>query len=318
MDAIASGRQPVTAGRQMLPTLAIGEAAYRSAEERRSVRLSEIWAWPVTRLADDPGAIFSHPPPGLRRPADGGGLLGVGHRRVAGCGRRPRWRGPRPRSASSSAERAEAIAAACTLENVDLPALWADMANVGYPILPLVRQVTERLPASERGFAPLRRHHAGHHGHRPEPAAGGGHRPSRGAHRGPRRCAGDPGRGACRHRHGRSYAWPAGGAHDVRRQAGHVPAPVRPAASGPGRGQGRLLPGQPARRGGDVGRPRAARRRGPCRDGAPAGTGGAGRSLARHAGRPRRLRRGAVPGPRPCARGWRARSSTSRARRSGR
>jgi predicted dehydrogenase len=42
MDAIASGRQPVTAGRQMLPTLAIGEAAYRSAEERRSVRLSEI------------------------------------------------------------------------------------------------------------------------------------------------------------------------------------------------------------------------------------------------------------------------------------
>ena len=26
----------------MLPTLAIGEAAYRSAEERRSVRLSEI------------------------------------------------------------------------------------------------------------------------------------------------------------------------------------------------------------------------------------------------------------------------------------
>jgi len=42
MDAVATGRQPVTAGRQMLPTLAIGEAAYRSAEERRSVRLSEI------------------------------------------------------------------------------------------------------------------------------------------------------------------------------------------------------------------------------------------------------------------------------------
>jgi 3-carboxy-cis,cis-muconate cycloisomerase len=50
-----------------------------------------------------------------------------------------------------SADRAEAIAAACTLENIDLPALWADMANVGYPILPLVRQVTARLPASERG-----------------------------------------------------------------------------------------------------------------------------------------------------------------------
>ena len=42
MDAIANGRQPVTAGRQMLPTLAIGEAAYLSAAERRSVRLSEI------------------------------------------------------------------------------------------------------------------------------------------------------------------------------------------------------------------------------------------------------------------------------------
>ncbi len=42
MDAVARGRAPATAGRQMLPTLAIGEAAYRSAEERRSVRLSEI------------------------------------------------------------------------------------------------------------------------------------------------------------------------------------------------------------------------------------------------------------------------------------
>jgi predicted dehydrogenase len=42
MDAIATGRQPATAGRQMLPTLAIGEAAYLSAEERRSVRLTEI------------------------------------------------------------------------------------------------------------------------------------------------------------------------------------------------------------------------------------------------------------------------------------
>lgn len=42
MDAIATGRQPTTAGRPMLPTLAIGEAAYRSAEERRSVRLDEI------------------------------------------------------------------------------------------------------------------------------------------------------------------------------------------------------------------------------------------------------------------------------------
>jgi predicted dehydrogenase len=42
MDAVATGREPATAGRAMLPTLAIGEAAYRSAEERRSVRLTEI------------------------------------------------------------------------------------------------------------------------------------------------------------------------------------------------------------------------------------------------------------------------------------
>jgi 3-carboxy-cis,cis-muconate cycloisomerase len=51
-----------------------------------------------------------------------------------------------------SAERAEAIAAACTLQSLDLPGLWADMANVGYPILPLVRQITEGLPTSEQGW----------------------------------------------------------------------------------------------------------------------------------------------------------------------
>jgi 3-carboxy-cis,cis-muconate cycloisomerase len=48
-------------------------------------------------------------------------------------------------------QRAEAIAAACTLENVDLSALWTDTSNVGYPILPLVRQITLRLPETERG-----------------------------------------------------------------------------------------------------------------------------------------------------------------------
>jgi predicted dehydrogenase len=42
MDAVASGRPPLTAGRAVLPTLALGEAAYLSAAERRSVRLSEI------------------------------------------------------------------------------------------------------------------------------------------------------------------------------------------------------------------------------------------------------------------------------------
>lgn len=48
-------------------------------------------------------------------------------------------------------ERAEAIAAVCRPESVDLAALWAETANVGYPILPLVRQLTERLPEAERG-----------------------------------------------------------------------------------------------------------------------------------------------------------------------
>jgi 3-carboxy-cis,cis-muconate cycloisomerase len=48
-------------------------------------------------------------------------------------------------------ERAALIADACRLDNVDLPALWTEMANVGYPILPLVRQLTERLPEGARG-----------------------------------------------------------------------------------------------------------------------------------------------------------------------
>jgi len=48
-------------------------------------------------------------------------------------------------------ERAAVIADACRLDNVDLSTLWADMANVGYPILPLVRQLTERLPEHARG-----------------------------------------------------------------------------------------------------------------------------------------------------------------------
>lgn len=42
MDAIATGRQPVTSGRDNLGTIAVALAAYRSAEERRSVPLDEI------------------------------------------------------------------------------------------------------------------------------------------------------------------------------------------------------------------------------------------------------------------------------------
>lgn len=42
MDAIVTGRPPVTSGRDNLGTVAVALAAYRSAEERRSVRLDEI------------------------------------------------------------------------------------------------------------------------------------------------------------------------------------------------------------------------------------------------------------------------------------
>ena len=42
MDAIETGRQPVTSGRDNLGTIAIVQAAYRSAEARRSVRVDEI------------------------------------------------------------------------------------------------------------------------------------------------------------------------------------------------------------------------------------------------------------------------------------
>ena len=42
MDALATGREPVTAGRANLNTVAIVAAQYLSAEERRSVRLDEI------------------------------------------------------------------------------------------------------------------------------------------------------------------------------------------------------------------------------------------------------------------------------------
>ena len=42
MDAIETGRQPLTAGRDNLGTIAVVAAAYRSAEEHRSVRPDEI------------------------------------------------------------------------------------------------------------------------------------------------------------------------------------------------------------------------------------------------------------------------------------
>ncbi len=42
MDAIATGRQPITSGRDNLGTIALVQAAYRSAAERRSVRVDEV------------------------------------------------------------------------------------------------------------------------------------------------------------------------------------------------------------------------------------------------------------------------------------
>ncbi|MCW2935065.1 MAG: hypothetical protein JWM19_6027 [Actinomycetia bacterium] len=49
-------------------------------------------------------------------------------------------------------EDAEAIGAASTLENIDTSQLWRETRNVGYPILPLVRQLDAALPERHRGY----------------------------------------------------------------------------------------------------------------------------------------------------------------------
>jgi 3-carboxy-cis,cis-muconate cycloisomerase len=46
---------------------------------------------------------------------------------------------------------ADAISAACTLDNVDLVRLWDRARIVGYPILPLVRMITDALPPGPDG-----------------------------------------------------------------------------------------------------------------------------------------------------------------------
>ena len=46
---------------------------------------------------------------------------------------------------------AETIAAVCTLDHIDLERLWEETANVGYPILPLLHQLTAQLPPSAEG-----------------------------------------------------------------------------------------------------------------------------------------------------------------------
>lgn len=50
-----------------------------------------------------------------------------------------------------SAEDAHAIGDACRLENVDLAGLWGSARTVGYPILPLVRQIAALLPSGPAG-----------------------------------------------------------------------------------------------------------------------------------------------------------------------
>jgi 3-carboxy-cis,cis-muconate cycloisomerase len=47
---------------------------------------------------------------------------------------------------------ADAISAACTLANVDIDDLWRETGNVGYPILPLIRQVTAALLPEASGW----------------------------------------------------------------------------------------------------------------------------------------------------------------------
>lgn len=46
----------------------------------------------------------------------------------------------------------ERIAAACTLESIELPRLWKESAVVGYPILPLVRMIADHLPEADAAF----------------------------------------------------------------------------------------------------------------------------------------------------------------------
>ena len=48
-------------------------------------------------------------------------------------------------------EDADAISAAATLENIDRDRLWADAKNVGYPVLGLVRQISDHLPEGPNG-----------------------------------------------------------------------------------------------------------------------------------------------------------------------
>ena len=198
------------------------------------------------------------------------------------------------------------------------PALWAGMANVGYPILaagaPDLEPAAGRTVGRRSTTAPRRRtswtpgsrsssraalDRLGRVGR----GAGGRARGRRGALT--RTCDGRP------------DARPAGRAHDARREARDLPAPGRPRARadlGGGAAGGVPAVAVRRRRGTSAGfGPRAervravmARRWGwPC----PTGRATPRATRSRRTARSARERAG-------CARGWRARSSTCRARRS--
>lgn len=50
-----------------------------------------------------------------------------------------------------TAETAKALRAALVMQRIDLQRLWSDTRNVGYPILPLIRQVSDGLPDEVAG-----------------------------------------------------------------------------------------------------------------------------------------------------------------------
>ena len=186
MDAIETGRAPVTAGRESSAPSRYAQAAYLSAEERRSVRLDEITrARPVSDAAEHPGTHLFATPSRLRRRRVWRPLLRAQHHRCVaahrgGTGAEP-GRGGRYHAVTGRRHQP----AACTLANIDIERLWRETGNVGYPN-PAAHPAGHRCVAGrgERLDA-LRRHHAGHHGHGAGDPAGSRYRPTGGVDAGP-------------------------------------------------------------------------------------------------------------------------------------
>ena len=130
-------------------------------------------------------------------------------------------------------EAAAKIAELSRYASLDLALMQHETEIVGYPILPLV----EQLSAVWRSW-PLRalgRHHPGHHGHRRGPAGTrrAGHRRARRAGRAwP---AGGAGAALPRHADGRPYPPAARAADHLRLQVRGVAEHVRPPCRAPGR-----------------------------------------------------------------------------------